>query len=146
MTHPQLGRATPVHLAMVDLAGWGERPGAPPWSDEPEDWGYLTGEDALPLILRGRVDLLLICGLDFEFSLLDWRNYLHEAALKPDADDFGYGHPYAAAGVDHIVEAGIARPGRRALEDLAHQAWDEHVESLSTELQERLTRPRPPSA
>ncbi len=146
MTHPMLGRATPVHFAMVDLAAWGERPGAPPWSGEPEDWGYLTGTDALPLILRGRVDLILICGLDFEFSLHDWRTYLRKASLSPNADDFGYGHSYSAGGVDRIVEAGITQPGRRALEDLAHEAWDRHVESLSIEQQERLTRPLLPSA
>ncbi|MEO0815238.1 MAG: hypothetical protein AAFY60_20425, partial [Myxococcota bacterium] len=85
--------------------------------------------------------LMIISARDFEFSLERWHQHLFKAATTPGTEDFGYGHPYAAQTIDQIVRQALLREDRKALEAIAREAWDEHVESLSLELQEILTRP-----
>ena len=147
VTHPVLGRAVPVHFAMVELAGWGLlNPDQSPevyWSDV-EDWGFVADEYLPGLLRTGRAELIAITGDDYGFSLSMWHEFLIEQAAAA-RDDFGYSHPYAAGLVHPIVEEGLRRPGRADLEAVAEDGWAEfwktYFSKLPERVQDRLTSP-----
>jgi len=104
---------------MLGFACWQVDDEADDW--ERGRWPPLSAEEQVRAVIQGRANLFYRTEQDFGFSLRDWRHYLIEQALqKPDP--YGYGHPYAAHGVDRAVVSMINHPGRPALEAQAAAA------------------------
>jgi hypothetical protein len=140
VTHMILGRAAPVHFAMVALAGWGVPKDGDVWDEESYD--FLPEPQAVDLLLEGRKHLIMICGCDLGFKLSAWHGFLLEDIENPEGHEgWGYGHPYSAAATHNIIRQALTRSDRSVLEINAEQQWPSYVESLSASELERITRP-----
>jgi hypothetical protein len=100
MTMRSFGRVMPIHIDVLQLAGYtlAARDICPATTDE----------DFLRAMQTGRVALQRATGQDFGYDLAAWREFL---ATAPD-DEFGYRHTYAFGGVDRAVGQAI-RSARR---------------------------------
>jgi hypothetical protein len=105
MTMRSFGRVVPIHIDLLQLAGyavlWGERDICPATSED----------DCLQAMGTGRTALRQATGEDFGYDLAAWRGFLLSA---PD-DRFGYRHPYAFRGVDRAVQRAIRSRRRKRL-------------------------------
>lgn len=112
MTIRGLGRAMPVHVFMVNLAGI-----------ELTEFGPVVPSDdaAMADIMRlARDKLRRWCKVDFGADLAAWRDYL----MSADGEDSGYRHPYSFENVDRRVVAAIDDPRRRRIAELLDREID----------------------
>lgn len=109
MTVSPFGRVVLIHFGMIGLAGWA-------WTDGNE-FAPASDPDLRVFVMRQGANALHdLTGLGFFCDLALWRALLTDPAGE---QDFGYGHPYAASGVDRVVQAAIADPKQRDFEALA---------------------------
>jgi len=109
MTMHSFGRVIPIHLDILQLAGY-----APDWVQR-DLRPAATDEECLRVMRAGRVALRRATGQDFGYDLAAWREFLSFAA----DDEFGYRHPYAFSAVDRAVQRAIrSRRRRRLVEQL----------------------------
>jgi hypothetical protein len=105
MTMRSFGRVVPIHIDMLQLAGYvvdyDKRDIRPAKSDK----------EFLRTVRQGRADLRRQCGSDFGYDLAAWRDFLLAA---PD-DEFGYRHPYAFRRVDRAIQRAMSDPRRADL-------------------------------
>jgi len=101
MTIPNFGRVTPIQMTMLQLIGY---------RLSRADIRLATPEaERLQYIVSARKHLLSILGVDFEYVLVDWHNYL--IAHK----ETGYTHPYAFSNVRRAVLRADTDRSRTAL-------------------------------
>ena len=105
MTMRSFGKVMPIHIDMLQLAGY-----VPAWRER-DIRPATTDEECLRTMRAGRAALRRATGQDFGYELVAWRAFLSSA---PD-DEFGYRHPYAFSGVDRAVQRAIRSRRRRQL-------------------------------
>ncbi|MFT5091492.1 MAG: hypothetical protein ACI93T_000305 [Porticoccaceae bacterium] len=97
MTIPGCGRLTPIHAAMVNLAGHA--------FNAPDE----SQEEKRRAIAHGRWELQRLTGDDFGFDLSKWHEYLMQE------DKLGYCHSYGWSRVFPAVHQAIKDPERQQL-------------------------------
>jgi hypothetical protein len=95
MTMRSFGRVTPIHISMLELAGY---------VVDGRDMRPAAGDNEYLRTMRnGWAKLRRTTGKDFGYDLAAWREFLVTASK----DEFGYRHPYAYRRVDGIVRSQI---------------------------------------
>jgi hypothetical protein len=105
MTMRSFGKVMPIHIDMLQLAGY-----VPAWRER-DIRPATTDEEYLRTMRAGRTALRRATGQDFGYDLAAWREFLSSA---PD-DKFGYRHPYAFRSVDRAVQQAIRSQQRKQL-------------------------------
>ena len=136
---------------MAALAGWGNKnPRVEDWLADDDDYDFIENEAlAVKEICHGRAGLIRMTLNDFGFDLARWRMFLlNEGAAASNGSEnrggWGYGHPYSASLIDHIVLSGIGQAQRPHLVALATAAWPDELMNILAWYQQEWKDPEEP--